>query len=171
MKYTIKAHPTLYAGVMFRSRLEARWAAFFELLGWEWRYEPIDFDGWTPDFYLKFPCSHSECNGYHDLYVEVKPYSRDEEFEGHFVYTVEYGSVYDNEKDEDLHLGVCGAGRFGIDPGVARFTICHGSGGGDIDLRFFVPGDGNCGSFASSRSMVFWKEAGNAVQWQARRKK
>jgi hypothetical protein len=173
MKYTIKAHPTLYAGVMFRSRLEARWAAFFDLLGWEWKYEPVDLDGWTPDFYLKFPCSHSECNGCHDLYVEVKPYSRDEQFEGHFAYKVEYGCVM-GEVDEDgvcrgVSIGADGAGRFGLDSGVARFMIGHGDGGGDYDLRFFVPNDGNCGSLANSLSMELWKEAGNKVQWQARR--
>lgn len=42
--------PTLYAGTQFRSRLEARWAALFDLLGWPWEYEPIDLPGWIPDF-------------------------------------------------------------------------------------------------------------------------
>lgn len=50
--YTIKSHPTSYKGVNFRSRLEATWAAFFDLCGWEWEYEPIDLPGWTPDFIL-----------------------------------------------------------------------------------------------------------------------
>jgi hypothetical protein len=31
---------TEYAGARFRSRLEARWAAFFDLCGWRWEYEP-----------------------------------------------------------------------------------------------------------------------------------
>ncbi|MFN3582911.1 hypothetical protein [Phenylobacterium sp.] len=44
--------PTKYAGVQFRSRLEARWAAFFDLAGWSWEYEPSDYAGWTPDFAL-----------------------------------------------------------------------------------------------------------------------
>lgn len=51
--YTIKAHPTTYAGVEFRSRLEATWAAFFDICGIWWQYEPIDLDGWTPDFGLR----------------------------------------------------------------------------------------------------------------------
>jgi hypothetical protein len=56
--------PTTYNGHRFRSRLEARWAAFFDLLGWRWEYEPRDFDGWIPDFviYGKAP-----------VYVEIKP--------------------------------------------------------------------------------------------------
>jgi hypothetical protein len=48
--------PTIYNGVQFRSRLEAKWAAFFDLLGWHWHYEPLDLDGWIPDFLIEpFP--------------------------------------------------------------------------------------------------------------------
>jgi hypothetical protein len=48
----IPAIPTRYAGVQFRSRLEARWAAMFDLLGWQWDYEPIDLAGYIPDFII-----------------------------------------------------------------------------------------------------------------------
>ena len=58
------AIPTRYAGVNFRSRLEARWAAMFDLLNWRWDYEPLDLAGYIPDFVLQF----SE-----PLLVEVKP--------------------------------------------------------------------------------------------------
>lgn len=61
---TIKAIPTDYRGVHFRSRLEAKWAAFFDLVGWRWEYEPIDLDGYIPDFILPF---------YEPMLVEVKP--------------------------------------------------------------------------------------------------
>ena len=44
--------PTDYDGIRFRSRLEARWAAFFNAIGWKWTYEPFDCDGWIPDFLL-----------------------------------------------------------------------------------------------------------------------
>ncbi len=37
---TPNALPTKYAGITFRSRLEARWAVFFDTLGIEWEYEP-----------------------------------------------------------------------------------------------------------------------------------
>lgn len=52
---------TRYAGCRFRSRLEARWAVFFDSLGVRWEYEPQGFviprsEGGTtaylPDFYL-----------------------------------------------------------------------------------------------------------------------
>jgi len=48
------AIPTFYGGVQFRSRLEARYACFFDLLGWVWDYEPIDLNGYIPDFILRF---------------------------------------------------------------------------------------------------------------------
>jgi hypothetical protein len=36
--------PTRYAGCHFRSRLEARWAVFFDALGVAWEYEPQGFE-------------------------------------------------------------------------------------------------------------------------------
>ena len=71
-EYTIKAIPTMYNGVQFRSRLEATWAAFFDLCGWDWDYEPIDFNGWIPDFVI---------HGGIDVYVEVKPFTKLKQFD------------------------------------------------------------------------------------------
>lgn len=52
----IKAIETPYNGYRFRSRLEARWAVFFDTLGIRYKYEEYGFeqDGyrWLPDFYL-----------------------------------------------------------------------------------------------------------------------
>ena len=53
----IAAIETLYKGYRFRSRLEARWAVFFDQLGVAWEYEPEGFDlpeagRYLPDFYL-----------------------------------------------------------------------------------------------------------------------
>ncbi len=45
----IHAIPTAYRGVQFRSRTEARWAAFFDVVGWSWNYEPPEFPGWIPE--------------------------------------------------------------------------------------------------------------------------
>lgn len=48
----IPAIPTHYKGIRFRSRLEAKWAVFFDLCGWDWHYEPFDANGWIPDFVI-----------------------------------------------------------------------------------------------------------------------
>lgn len=67
----IKAIETIYPypdGDKFRSRLEARWAVFFNTLGLEYRYEHEGFDlgdgvWYLPDFWLpKLDC-----------WVEIKP--------------------------------------------------------------------------------------------------
>jgi len=52
----IKAIETRYAGCRFRSRLEARWAVFWDHLEIRWEYEPqgyvIDGRPYLPDFWL-----------------------------------------------------------------------------------------------------------------------
>lgn len=62
----IQAIETRYAGCRFRSRLEARWAVFFEAAGIAWEYEPQGFviggRGYLPDFLL------TDCG----TWVEVK---------------------------------------------------------------------------------------------------
>lgn len=62
---TIQPIPTWYAGCYFRSRLEARWAVFFDALGIPWQHEPEGFETPTgrylPDFRLLF-----------GLWIEVK---------------------------------------------------------------------------------------------------
>jgi len=66
----LKAIPTRYKGYHFRSRLEARWAVFFDALDIQYMYESEGYelrDGtkYLPDFYLP------ELSG--GLHVEVKP--------------------------------------------------------------------------------------------------
>ena len=40
----LKAIETEYKGYRFRSRLEARWAVFFDACGVSWEYEPEGYD-------------------------------------------------------------------------------------------------------------------------------
>lgn len=64
----IKAIETSYKGYRFRSRLEARWAVFFDALGIRWEYEKEGYDlgdtgYYLPDFWLPD----------YDEFVEIKP--------------------------------------------------------------------------------------------------
>lgn len=63
----IKAIETVYKGYRFRSRLEARWAVFFDNFGLNYQYESegFDLDGtwYLPDFHLPE----------YDLWLEIKP--------------------------------------------------------------------------------------------------
>ena len=67
--------PTEYKWLRFRSRLEATWARFFDLVGWKWKYEPFDYDGYIPDFALLFPAGN--------ILAEVKPCLTLEEMRQH----------------------------------------------------------------------------------------
>ena len=64
----LKAIETRYKGRRFRSRLEARWAVYFDSIGCKWDYEPEGFhlpDGtmYLPDFWLSSV----------GMWAEVKP--------------------------------------------------------------------------------------------------
>jgi hypothetical protein len=66
MPYQFKAKATRYKGVLYRSRLEAKWAVFFDLIGWKFDYEPYDLEKWSPDFKVTTEAGSS-------FLVEVKP--------------------------------------------------------------------------------------------------
>lgn len=71
MSHTPK--PSSYRGQLYRSRLEARWAIYFDWhpLVTRWEYEPrkftLDKQGWdyTPDFQIQYRSRF--------IYIEVKP--------------------------------------------------------------------------------------------------
>lgn len=69
----IPAIPTQYAGYHFRSRLEARWAVFFDTLGIQWVYEDQGYElpsgPYLPDFWIPLPgAEHAS-----DCLIEIKP--------------------------------------------------------------------------------------------------
>lgn len=66
----IKAIETRYKGYRFRSRLEARWAVFFDELGIRWGYEVEGYDlgdagHYLPDFVITG-------STHYDVYIEIK---------------------------------------------------------------------------------------------------
>lgn len=70
-----KAIETKYKGYRFRSRLEARWAIYFDAIGWKWDYEPegfeLDGERYLPDFLIlkKYEwMTEFEC-----MWLEIKP--------------------------------------------------------------------------------------------------
>ena len=81
----LKAIQTEYKGYKFRSRLEARWAVFFDTLGVKWEYEPEGYDlgngvYYLPDFLLHdVTVNHGLFQRHCDIYVEVKGVMTDED--------------------------------------------------------------------------------------------
>jgi hypothetical protein len=67
----VRAKDTAYGGILYRSRLEASWAEFFDKNQIRHKYEPKRFDlgidTYLPDFWLpEF-----------GLWVEIKPYRQE----------------------------------------------------------------------------------------------
>lgn len=119
---TIKAIETRYAGCRFRSRLEARWAVFFDSLGVAWEYEKEGFEtpdgGYLPDFWLpngggwweikgEAPSEHdlNRCRWVPGLCVLVGDIPRDIESPDTIQWLM-YGSCSDCE-----HVGPCFCGH------------------------------------------------------------
>lgn len=80
-KLRIKAIETKYKGYRFRSRLEARWAVFFDSLKIEWEYEKEGYDlgkfgYYLPDFWFPHPAMKKDGWG---IWCEIKPYDITEE--------------------------------------------------------------------------------------------
>jgi len=82
----IPAIETHYAGCRFRSRLEARWAVYFDVYEIKWEYEPEGYelpDGtlYLPDFWLPWTSEFREFADFPaaGCWVEVKPVDLSEE--------------------------------------------------------------------------------------------
>jgi hypothetical protein len=169
---------TVYAETRFRSRLEARWAVFFDLVGWPWAYEPIDLTGYIPDFVLSF---------HRPLLVEVKPavtladldehrrkieasgWPHEALLVGALLWPSEiWGDSYDvgclRERMSDDqwwwsggHLFRCRCcGHISVHHDMGSYR-CRVSGCGDGDHHL----DDDAALIAS-----LWTEAGNVVRWQ-----
>jgi hypothetical protein len=175
--YEIKAIPTMFQGVMMRSRLEARWAAFFTECGFPWTYEPIDFDGWSPDFSLDL---------HRKIYVEVKPTINQEliaelvrvakpvseatgarallvgdsvqynESERFFSLGVGFGEGCMSDGLDDIAIGVCSARacKVGMAPQYASYScwVCNSYDGNPVE--------------PDAEIQKLWAAACNKTQWK-----
>lgn len=166
IKYDMAAIATTYKGFNFRSRLEAKWAAFFDGLGWEWDYEPIEYNGWFPDFSI----TGDEGN---IILVEVKPITSlapgladrlskiktgDLEI---FVAGINYHNawIYDGMWFADVAYGRWSAGN-------GKIGFCHSENSYTDRITGCYDG-GHYGSIFLHRYEIqeIWANACNVVQW------
>jgi len=174
--------PTLFEGVNFRSRLEARWAAMFTLLGWRWTYEPIDLAGYIPDFVLHFATP---------LLVEVKPALSISELRDEAIALdarvdldrpMLLVGAHPNALTAKTDLGCTGLLREPVAVMRAFETPHAGSISEGKWMESFVwkaaAGNRRVGTFSLGQRFSammlsaldeFWREAGNQVQWRPRR--
>jgi hypothetical protein len=153
MNHSYESRPTFYNGVLFRTRLEARWACFFDLAAWKWDYEPIDLVGWTPTFRVEFPCSHTECAGSHVLLVDVKPFYHLSEFTGLRCMDFPFG-IYEKPDGSIETIPADASAAFGIHPDVSQWDMSHGAGGGTESVKGWIYGDVH----------ELWNTAGNILR-------
>lgn len=89
----IQAIETIYNGYRFRSRLEARWAVFFDEMKVKYKYEVegfnLDNTRYLPDFYLPE----------HKLWIEVKPEKPSEK-------EVRIARQLKSKVGADVHVGI-----------------------------------------------------------------
>lgn len=140
------AKETFYNGVLFRSKNEAKWAYFFDLIRIKYVYEPVTFTGWNqkvykPDFYLpeyeKYAEIKSSAEGIQNEYMSAKlngaidyeatPVSNGLLLLGKFPFDVRTQGIRLKTKWLFWHKGVCCGDAF-IQPryagreGVIHFT-------------------------------------------------
>jgi hypothetical protein len=166
--------PTKFDGTQFRSRLEARWAAFFETLGWGYIYEPFDADGYIPDFVITRPRVTP-------LLVEVKPATT------HAEYLAEAKRVLERTKDHWQHdFIILGVNPYYENPWNTTAGYYFGADsrrnatavwwvrqtGPNHDHIYLKPAFTRSGTVSGSRCGTnwldkHWRESGNKVQWKS----
>jgi hypothetical protein len=172
---------TMCNGTRYRSRLEARWAEFFRLLGWCAFYEPFDLDGYIPDFVLH--------GSKERILVEVKPVTGMDdplfketaakiEKSGwkHEALIVSYFLPQSENYPDAVSIGwltEC-AEQDAEDAWWEEAPFHHGGGlgfhhgGGNWRNRITGFYDGDDGTFSNDpRIEDYWREAGNTRQWRA----
>ena len=197
--YTVAAIPTMYRGRQYRSRLEARWAAFFTILGWEYEHEPFDLGKWSPDFMLTDRVTGGKA------LAEVKPIQAFDEDVGNKIVSACFETGWKSQLSGVLllHVKPTVVDRkvrigdvviFGEGPGASRWIpaelvwildayeakIIADIVIPDVDApgwhtmltyRFFDwPSDGGGIMRYPEHTERLWSEASNAVRWQPPRK-
>ena len=169
--YKFKAHPTKYNDVWFRSRLEATWAAFFDIMQIEWVYEKFDLEGWSPDFQIS--CRKQTYS------VEVKPATLISDGHDEAQDQVELRKWFSKCADAALCLGLGPSGttngqtsKVGNILGYQKFIGCDFYEKKELyfPLAYYQPGTLSLVSGFKRHEPVnlfqIWKQAKNKTQWK-----
>ncbi len=178
IKYRKRSFPTYYKGRKYRSRLEARWAAFFDLVGWSVEYEPCDLGKWSPDFLLR---NRRDGTGLFetDILIEIKPTAKRDltvcrKMEVAFDAIGDFGLLllgfapWEADSVDYLEVGLGPPKLLTLgwiresrsDPMDDCPAIWHDADAKDIDLSY--------GLGSTNLTFASWAEACNLVQWKFR---
>lgn len=162
------AIPTTVEHVTYRSRLEARWAVYLKLLGFQHvQYEPFDLRNYVPDLLV--------VTGRSRILLEVKPVSLDADVDQHVqrarragwrgrfgVLGYEVRSCDPLSDGGDLAIGHASVGHGPL----RRLDLWYD----DVDERWKLVRGGRPwmrpSKRAVERGIELWHAAGAAVQWK-----
>lgn len=176
----MSAVETVYAGTLFRSRLEARWACLFDKLQWQWVYEPPVGKGYLPDFLI---------GGAAPLLIEVKPAASQDDYEDalckvavglendwrHDILVVGLSPVaayLESCCDQHPAAGLLGRGRTFATGCWFRCPVCTGIVVSQLDHPFHGRPCGcedAIGQPAAAAVAAAWASATNEIRWEPRR--
>lgn len=171
----LKALPTVYKGVQYRSLLEARWAAWFDLAGIVVHYEPEAFNGYIPDF-LWLDAEHPEAEFHVWNLTDIGPAPGVGpgivfEVKG-VIETFDVSKIHESGWAGPVCL-LDGRGpahaKFCSDDGRV-FQLAHADHDGWMhdDPQMFLAQQ--YGLF-DEKAARLWREAGNLVQWRSPRRR
>jgi hypothetical protein len=143
------AIPTRYNGIQFRSRLEARYAAYFDLRGdTEWQYEPLEMPGWIPDFTITVHVGEKTAK----YLVEVKPIEDVKQFANSDDGKKVLKAIAADFETEKVWFNYHGFLIMGLSPAY----------------MWYWPGPKGFhkGQVPNENLIACWKEAGNRTQWR-----
>ena len=130
---SIQAIPTNYKGYRMRSRLEARWAVFFDALGLSWEYEQEGYvcgtSAWLPDFVI---------GAHHQIPVEIKPADYDKIDLDGYISTITRVTCFSVEKGQST-IARSSLLIFGTPWAYTALFLCSGYESGDVlNVRFSI---------------------------------
>lgn len=176
--------PTMYKGRRYRSRLEARWAAFFDQLRWDHEYEPFDLKGWIPDFLLTI--------GEDSALVEIKPFATLDEYRDYFKKYDNYRHCFKKYVDALFNSAYWGIPLWILGPSIGTIRYGKSRNGSALfslgfygmhdpdgvnsrDLPSILAPNGESYAFdfictpqlfAEGRAQQAWNHAGNITQYK-----
>ena len=164
--------------ILFRSRIEAQWAYVFDVLGFQWEYEPFDLQGYIPDFILNYKDESLliEIKGDCDIWGSFLPHKEKIEnsgWDGKFIIlgsTYKYHDAYNT--DDRLWVNIGKIFDKGIeDDCVIRQVNTHESVIWEIGgswMYDILPGSWNISG--KNHFDEIWAFAKNASQWKGNEK-
>ena len=154
MAERLKAIPTTYNGIKFRSKLEAKYAHAFDRLGIVWIYEGEGFrfkDGtqYCPDFYMPEINTYFEVKGVMDEASLHKIESLAQEADRVIVGGPQ-GNMLASIRDKDWYEPFCGGYGF-----IAECSQCKKKWFGHISGSYRCP---HCGAWDGDHYMASYEE-------------